>query len=71
MELELDAKNILEMRMIKGCINESGYSDDMKKQLIHFIDEIIETLNKDNKIEVNVLIDDTSEEDIHDDEEWA
>lgn len=73
MDLELDAKNILEMRLIKDCIRGSSYSDVMKKQLTQFIEEIIETLNKDSKIEVNVIVEEisSSEEDIDDDEEWA
>ena len=65
MELELDAKNILEMRLIKDCINDSRYSDDMKKQLTQFIEDIITTLNKENKVEVNIVLEtETSTEEI-------
>tara|TARA_R100000654_G_scaffold75178_2_gene111811 strand:+ start:6713 stop:6943 length:231 start_codon:yes stop_codon:yes gene_type:complete len=75
MELELDAKNILEMRLIKDCINDSRYSDDMKKQLTQFIEDIITTLNKENKVEVNIVLEtETSTEEESDDyvveEKW-
>ncbi len=56
MDLELDAKNILEMRLIKTCICESTYSSQMKKQLTKFIEDIISTLNKENKVEVNIVL---------------
>jgi len=69
MELDLDVKNILEMRMIKDCIRCSNYSDVMKKQLTDFIDEVVVSLNKENKIEINIIVDTSSEEEI-DDEAW-
>tara|TARA_Y100001972_G_C7557709_1_gene280187 strand:- start:172 stop:387 length:216 start_codon:yes stop_codon:yes gene_type:complete len=69
MELDLDVKNILEMRMIKECIRCSNYSDVMKKQLTDFIDEVVVSLNKENKIEINIIVDTSSEEEI-DDEAW-
>tara|TARA_Y100001972_G_scaffold125157_1_gene175796 strand:+ start:5704 stop:5937 length:234 start_codon:yes stop_codon:yes gene_type:complete len=75
MDLELDAKNILEMRLIKTCICESSYSEQMKKQLTKFIEDIITTLNKENKVEVNVILEtDTSSSEDEDDyvveEKW-
>jgi len=69
MDLDLDAKNILEMKMIKTCIKDSSYTSEMKKQLIDFIEGIVDSLNKDNKIEVNIVLEETIETS-SEDERW-
>lgn len=64
MDLEIDLKNIIEMSLIRDCINKSDYKPSMKKQLIKYVDELFESL-------VNGFEEMSSEEDITDDEEWG
>ena len=70
MDLDLDAKNILEMKMIKECITESqSLNDQMKKQLLNFMEEIVKCLNTDNKIDVSIIIEETSMSESSDDDD--
>lgn len=64
MDLEIDLKNIIEMGLIRDCINKSDYKPSIKKQLIKYVDELFESL-------VNGFEEMSSEEDITDDEEWG
>ena len=60
MDLDLDAKNILEMRMIRECITEShSLNNQMKKQLLNFMEDMVGCLNGGSKINVNIILEET------------
>ena len=70
MDLDLDAKNILEMKMIKECITESqSLNDQMKKQLLNFMEEIVKCLNDGSKIDVSIIVEETSMSESSDDDD--
>ncbi len=70
MDLELDAKNILEIKIIKTCICESSYSAPMKKQLTEFLEDIVSCINNENKVEVNIVIETTDTSSSEEEEKW-
>ena len=70
MDLDLDAKNILEMKMIKECITESqSLNDQMKKQLLNFMEDMVRCLNDGSKINVNIILEETILSDSSDDDD--
>ena len=70
MDLDLDAKNILEMKMIKECIKESqSLNDQMKKQLLNFMEDMVRCLNDGSKIDVNIILEETILSDSSDDDD--
>ena len=70
MDLDLDAKNILEMKMIKECIKESqSLNDQMKKQLLNFMEDMVRCLNDGSKIDVSIIVEETSMSESSDDDD--